>query len=111
MALKFRLKGLAETFVEEITCPHCGLRGTDDNDFITDLSKVTLMGIVVVAQCKSCGEIFVPNNQRVGIVNYSALKSAAIKDSEETGEAIYENINNVRLSAEKLNSERKIPLN
>ena len=111
MALKFRLKGLAETFVEEITCPHCGLRGTDDNDFITDLSKVTLMGIVVVAQCKWCGEIFVPDNQRVGIVNYSALKSAVIKDSEETGEAIYENINNVRLSAEKLNSERKIPLN
>ena len=111
MALKFRLKGLAETFVEEITCPHCGLRGTDDNDFITDLSKVTLMGIVVVAQCKSCGEIFVPDHQRVGIVNYSALKSAVIKDSEETGEAIYENINNVRLSAEKLNSERKIPLN
>ena len=107
MALKFRLKGLAETFVDEITCPHCGLRGTDDNDFITDLSKVTFMGIVVVAQCKSCGEIFVPENQRLGIVNYSALKDAVIKDSQETGEAIFEDINTVKLSAEKLNVERQ----
>lgn len=107
MALKFRLKGLAETFLDEITCPHCGQRGTDDSDFITDLSKVTFMGIVVVAQCKSCGEIFVPENQRLGIVNFKALKDAVIKDSQETGEAIYEDINKVKLSAEKLNVERQ----
>lgn len=107
MALKFRLKGLAETFLDEITCPHCGMRGTDDNDFITDLSKVTFMGIVVVAQCKSCGEIFVPENQRLGIVNYRALKDAVIKDSQETGEAIYEDMDKVKLSCEKLNVERQ----
>ena len=107
MALKFRLRGLAETFIENITCPHCGMRGSDDEDFLTDLSKVTFMGIVVVAQCKSCGEIFVPKNQRLGIVNYQALKDAVIKDSQETGDAIYKDVANVELSAEKLNYERK----
>ncbi len=107
MALKFRLRGLAETFVENITCPHCGVSGSDDNDFLTDLSKVTFMGIVIVAQCKSCGEIFVPENQHLGIVDYHALKDAVIKDSDETGDAIYKDISNVKLSAEKLNYERK----
>ncbi|MGI6681384.1 MAG: hypothetical protein ACOX3T_07905 [Bdellovibrionota bacterium] len=110
MAIKFRLKGLAETFIDEITCPYCGLKGADDSDFLTDLSKVTFAGIVVVAQCKACGEIFVPENQRLGIVNYSALKSAVIQDAEDTGDVVYENIANVRLSAEKLNQERKQPL-
>jgi hypothetical protein len=34
MALKFRLKGLAETFVDTITCPCCSAVGVDDQNFI-----------------------------------------------------------------------------
>ena len=48
MALKFRLKGLAETFVDSITCPCCGVVGVDDQNFTTELTKVTYQGIIVV---------------------------------------------------------------
>ena len=47
MALKFRLKGLAETFIDEISCPGCGLAGADDQNFATELTKVTFDGIIV----------------------------------------------------------------
>ena len=107
MALKFRLKGLAETFIEEITCPACGTRGTDDQHFTTELTKVTFEGIVVVVQCRSCGEIFVPRTQRMGVLNPGDLRLAVQKDHEDTGEPLMDNLNAVRLSAEKLNAMRK----
>ena len=66
MALKFRLKGLAETFVDAITCPCCGVMGVDDQHFTTELTKVTYQGIIVVVQCRDCKEIFVPNSQKLG---------------------------------------------
>lgn len=107
MALKFRLKGLAETFIEEIVCPCCGTTGNDDQSFTTELTKVTYDGIIVVVQCKSCAEIFVPSSQRLGVLNPEELKKAVQKDSVDTGEAVMPNVETVRLNAERLNAMRK----
>ena len=107
MALKFRLRGLAETFIDTIECPGCGTEGSDDENFSTEFSKVTLDGIVVVVQCRQCNEIFVPNSQRLGIVSIERLRDAVKRDSTETGEPVIPNISAVRLSVEKLNAQRK----
>ncbi len=107
MALKFRLKGLAETFIDRLTCPHCGISGNDDRHFSTELTRVTFDGIVVVAQCKNCSEIFVPETQRLGVISSSRLREAVVKDSADTGEALLENLNAVRQHVQKLNAERK----
>lgn len=107
MALKFRLRGLAETFVDELLCPGCGRLGNDDQHFETDHTRVTFDGIIVVAQCKSCGEIFVPSTQRLGIIDLSELKEAVTRDSEDTGEPVCFGLDQVRLEVERLNAERK----
>ncbi|RMG42979.1 MAG: hypothetical protein D6719_04935 [Candidatus Dadabacteria bacterium] len=107
MALKFRLKGLAETFIDEIRCPGCGFTGRDDQNFTTDLTRVTLEGIVVVAECRRCGEIFVPDTQRCGILNARELRVAVENDARETGEPLFRGIEAVRLSAERLNAQRR----
>ena len=107
MALKFRLKGLAETFVDTISCPCCGVVGSDDQNFSTEFTKVTYEGIIVVVQCRACNEIFVPITQRLGVLDFSALKVAVEKDSDDSGQAILYGITAVRLSAEKLNAQRK----
>ena len=107
MGLKFRLRGLAETFIDEICCPSCRIHGHDDQHFATELTKVTFDGIIVVIQCRNCGEIFVPNTQRLGIMNPEALRLAVEKDSRETGEALVPSIDAVKLNAEKLNAARK----
>ncbi len=107
MALKFRLRGLAETFIDEIVCPSCAVRGSDDQYFATEFTKVTLEGIIVIAQCKSCGEIFVPTTQRLGVLNPPELRVAVEKDSQTTGESILSDFKSVRVAAEKLNAERK----
>jgi uncharacterized Zn finger protein len=107
MAIKFRLKGLAETFIENIICPECGIAGNDDEHFSTELTKVTLEGIAVILQCKNCGEIFVPHTQRIGILNPRKLKLAVEKDAQDTGEALLANLNAVKITAEKLNAEKK----
>jgi hypothetical protein len=107
MALKFRVKGMAETFIDSIKCPACGVTGPDDQHFATENTKVTFEGIIVVVQCKVCSEIFVPASQRLGILNYYALSSAVEKDSIDSGRPILPGIEAVKLSAEKLNAERK----
>ena len=107
MALKFRLKGPAETFIDEISCPCCGVIGQDDENFATEFTKVTLEGIIVVVQCKMCAEIFVPTTQRLGILDSAELKKAVEKDCYETGQPMVPGIHAVRLSAEKLNAMRK----
>ena len=107
MALKFRLKGLAETFLEEITCPGCGVCANDDSHFSTELTKVTYDGIIVVVQCRDCGEIFVPRTQRLGVINPHGLKQAVEKDSQDTGEPVMPNLHAVSLNAERLNATRK----
>jgi len=107
MALKFRLKGLAETFIDEITCPGCGVSGSDDQHFSTDLTRVTFEGIIVVAECRCCGEIFVPRLQRLGVLDPLELRDAVKRDHVETGEPIFNDFKEVSLSAERLNAQRK----
>lgn len=107
MALKFRLKGLAETFIEHICCPKCGTTGNDDEHFATELTKVTFDGIVVVVQCRGCGEIFVPNTQRLGVLNPQGLRDAVEKDVRECGAVPLWNLKEVQLSVEKLNALRR----
>lgn len=107
MALKFRLRGLAETFLDAIVCPCCGSQGNEDHNFTTELTKVTYDGIIVVVQCRVCNEIFVPKSQRLGVLNPEKLKEAVQKDSVDTGEPLMPNVNAVRLSVEKMNAQRK----
>ena len=107
MALKFRLRGLAETFIDNIVCPCCGARGNDDQEFSTELTKVTFEGIIVVVQCRSCGEIFVPNTQRLGVLNPDELRRAVERDHDDTGEPLYAGLKAVKLSAERMNALRK----
>ena len=107
MALKFRLRGLAETFIDSITCPGCSVVGSDDQNFATELSRVTFDGIVVVVQCKACSEIFVPVAQRLGVINPEKLRDAVQKDAEETGEPILKDYTAVKLSIEKMNAQRR----
>ena len=107
MALKFRLRGLAETFIDHISCPCCGHSGSDDEAFATELTKVTFEGIVVVAQCRNCGEIFVPETQRRGVMDPVELRKAVERDSVETGEPLMQSLDSVVLNAERLNAMRK----
>jgi C4-type Zn-finger protein len=107
VAIKFRLKGLAETFLEEITCPCCGNSGSDDQQFVTELTKVTYAGIIIIVQCRLCAEIFVPTTQRLGILNPKKLREAVQKDSRETGDPIIPDISAVKLTVEHLNAMRK----
>lgn len=107
MALKFRLRGLAETFIDSISCPCCGKHGVDDTHFSTEHTKVTYDGIIIVVQCKSCGEIFVPQTQRLGVLSPVDLKDAVVKDSDETGDTLLESFQSVKLHSEKLNTMRK----
>ena len=109
MGLKFRLKGLAETFIDKIRCPGCSHDGGDegDNGFRTDLTRVTYEGIIVVIECGMCGEIFVPDGQRHGILNSSKLRDAVEKDSVKTGQPVLSNRKEVVLDVERLNAERQ----
>ena len=107
MALKFRLRGLAETFIDKVECPKCHTIGTDDEHFSTELSRVTFEGIVVVCQCRSCGEIFVPTAQRLGVVNSRRLHGAVERDSNDTGEPLMAALNDVVFHVEQLNASRK----
>lgn len=90
MPLKFRLKGLAETFVEGVVCDSCGNDGGEEGDegFRTDQSRVTFDGIIAVIECTHCGNVFVPADQRLGIIDSQRLRSAVERDSEVTGQPI-----------------------
>lgn len=107
MSLRFRLKGLAETFIEELCCPSCGHKSKDDQFFSTEMTRVTFDGIVVIAQCKVCSELFVPLTQRLGILSQKALNEAVEKDLELTGESTYSTLQNVKVNVERMNAERR----
>lgn len=108
MPLKFRLKGLAETFVDNLICPYCGHDGGEEGDqnFLTELTRVTFEGIIVVVECKLCGNIFVPDGQKFGVINHLKLRAAVEKDSTNSGQPIVPSLKAVRLEVEKLNAER-----
>lgn len=106
MPLKFRLRGLAETFIDNIACPCCGHDGGDagDEGFRSDLSRVTFDGIVVVIQCNHCAYVFVPDGQRLGVINSSKLREAVTRDSENTGQPACSGLKEVRLDVERRNT-------
>ena len=110
MSLKFRLKGLAETFVENLNCPCCGHDGGEQGDhgFSTDHTRVTYQGIIVVIECIMCAHVFVPNKQKHGIINSNRLREAVDKDSINTGQPILMNKSEVSLEVEKMNAERSL---
>lgn len=107
MGMRFRLRGLAETFIDSVTCPKCGCSGQDDDSFSTGNTKVTLEGIVVIAECKECGEIFVPGSQRRGVINPGALRDAVERDSVQSGEPLLSGSSEVSFVAQKLNALRR----
>jgi hypothetical protein len=106
--LKFRLKGLAETFIDHLSCPKCRHDGGDEGDkgFKTELTRVTYDGIVVVVLCEDCKHVFVPREQRCGIINRQRLKAAVDRDSSNTGQPVFNNLASVCLDVERLNAER-----
>ncbi|MCC6221837.1 MAG: hypothetical protein IT291_11415 [Deltaproteobacteria bacterium] len=108
MPLKFRLKGLAETFVEKIRCNECGNEGSSEEheSFCTNLSRVTIDGIVVVAQCEICKNIFVPEGQRAGIIDPKRLRQAVEKDCHQTGQPLNQTMESIKLDVERLNALR-----
>jgi hypothetical protein len=107
MALKFRLKGLAETFVEKVLCPCCGHDGGEQGDegFRTDCSRVTYEGIIVVVGCEICGHYFLPDGQRVGIIDSRRLRTAIERDCENNGQPLFAGKDEVVLDVERRNSE------
>lgn len=107
MGLRFKLRGLAETFIDSIKCPSCGVVGHDDTSFTTELTRVTNDGIIVVMECKECNEIFVPSTQRLGVVDYSSLRAAVEKEAKELGHPEVPTLASVRLDVEKLNAARR----
>ena len=112
MPLRFRLRGLAETFVDRVSCPRCRYDGGDDGDsnFLTEHTRVTYDGIIVVIECRVCGHIFVPDGQRLGVINSDKLKKAVKTDSASTGQPILTSLSSVRLEVEKLNAEKRAGL-
>lgn len=108
MPLKFRLKGLAETFIDHIRCPACGHDGGDegDNGFRTELTRVTFDGIIIVITCEICSYVFVPDGQRLGVINSRKLRTAVERDSRNSGQPIYPDLASVRLDVERMNAER-----
>lgn len=107
MGLKFRLRGLAETFLDHIKCPECGNSGHDDTHFATEHTKVTFDGIIVVVECRGCGEVFVPTTQRLGILNSADLREAVKKDCEENGIKGCPTFQSVKLDVEKINAAKR----
>lgn len=109
MPFKFRLRGLAETFVNNLVCPNCGFDAGEkgESNVVTDLSRVTYDGIVVVIQCESCSHIFVPDGQRLGIINSQRLRSALEADGQKTGEPILPTLQAVKLEVERMNALKR----
>jgi len=101
MTFKFKLKNLAETIIESITCPHCKAFGEDEEYFICNSIKVTLEGIAVSLKCNSCDGRFVPKEQRLGIVNCKEFTDAVLEDSFKTGQPVITSFKNFYKSYSK----------
>ena len=119
MALKFRLRGLAETFVEEVVCPCCGHSASTsehqknhtqsegeptETGLKTEHTKVTLSGIVVVVQCGGCEHVFIPRDQRLGVLNHQKLHDAVERDSKNTGQPVFKGLPCVSMEVERINA-------
>ena len=109
MALRFRLKGLAETFVEALKCPICGHDGGEDGDqgFATDHTRVTYQGIVVVISCERCSHVFLPDAQKNGVINPRRLREAVDRDCLVTGQKPFSGKEDVKIEVERLNAQHQ----
>ncbi|MCS6894465.1 MAG: hypothetical protein NZO16_07885 [Deltaproteobacteria bacterium] len=107
MALRFKLRRVAETYIDYIECPNCGYSSEEIDKFTTELTRVTFEGIVVVCRCGICGEIFLPANQRVGVISFKNLKELILRDSRKRGVAIYRNVRDVKIYVDYLNAVRR----
>ena len=112
MALKFRLRGLAETFVEEIVCPCCGHEVKDESDgsLSTEHTKVTLSGIVVVVKCGSCQYVFIPHEQKFGVINTQRLQLAVERDSKNSGQPVFRGLGCVKVEVERINAVKTMKM-
>jgi predicted metal-binding protein len=81
--------------------------GHDDSQFSTELTKVTFDGIVAVLQCRSCREIFVPETQRLGIVDCERLREAVQQDVQDGDNLDERSLVGIRLIVERMNAERR----
>jgi hypothetical protein len=109
VALRFKLKNLAETVIEELKCPGCGLIANDEQLFSTDLTRLTKDGIIVMAECRCCGEVFIPTGQRTGIMDVINFREVINREySDESFPA--PSRNSMELEAEKLNAIRRYGL-
>ncbi|MCS6961345.1 MAG: hypothetical protein NZT61_02425 [Deltaproteobacteria bacterium] len=107
MALRFKLKRIAETYIDYIECPSCGHYSEEIDKFTTELTRVTFEGIVVVCRCGICGEIFLPRNQRIGVISFKNLRDLILRDARKRAVAIYRNIEDVKIYANYLNAVRR----
>jgi hypothetical protein len=107
MALKFKLRRVAETYLEFIQCPSCGTYSEDIDHFTSELTRVTFEGVVVVCRCTICGEIFIPPNQRIGVISFKNLKDLILRDARRRGSKIFRNIEDVKNYVEYLNAVRR----
>jgi hypothetical protein len=112
MALKFRLRGLAETFVDQVVCPCCGHEVKDENDtsLSTEHTKVTLSGIVVVVQCGACQFVFIPIEQKFGVINTQRLQSAVERDSQNSGQPVFKGLSCVKVEVERINAHNTMKM-
>lgn len=106
MALRFRLKNLAETVIEELKCPGCGLIANDEKLFSTDLTRLTVDGIVVIAECRCCGEVFVPIGQRTGIMDVRNFRQVIQNEYGDSSLKAPSRLT-MQMEAEKLNAIRR----
>ena len=108
MPLTLRLRGLAETFVEELCCPNCGT-GEDpsaEENFDASLTIVTVDGIVAVLECRSCKHAFVPENQRRGIISSGKLRDSIAAEQLREGKDPVRTMHEAYLIAEMRNAKK-----
>ena len=109
MALRFKLKNLAETVIEEIKCPNCGQISNDEQMFSTELTRLTSDGIIVMAECRCCGEVFVPGGQKNGILDARTFRQVVQTEYLESDLPVPTRYS-VQLEAEKLTAIKRYGL-
>ena len=109
MALRFKLKNIAETVIEELKCPGCGLIANDEKLFSTDMTRLTVDGIVVCAECRCCGEVFIPIGQRTGIMDVRNFREV-IKSEYGHTKRPAPSRQSMEMEAEKLNAIKRYGL-
>lgn len=87
MSVLYKLKGVAETRIEEVCCPRCEVSEDDIDDFF-DIENIfpTFEGIIATVKCFSCGFYYIPE-QEIEIVDDRKLKIGVSKDMKQHPES------------------------